>query len=137
MTQTNIIVKLEVEGMHCWPKAAELLPEVGFLSDNHRHIFHIVAKKKVSHSDRDVEIILFKREMITWLYEMYGVQAGPDAHYKWCKFGAMSCELIAEELLKQFDLEYCSVLEDNENGAECFSVTQSVTNIYHNTGKNL
>ena len=33
-------------------------------------------------------------------------------------FGDMSCEMIAKELLKVFELNYCSVLEDNENGAE-------------------
>jgi hypothetical protein len=32
--------------------------------------------------------------------------------------GSMSCEMLAEELARYFDLSYCSVLEDNENGAE-------------------
>jgi hypothetical protein len=29
----------------------------------------------------------------------------------------MSCEMIAKELLKEYDLEKCSVFEDNENGS--------------------
>ena len=33
-------------------------------------------------------------------------------------FGGMSCESIAKELMYAFELNYCSVLEDNENGAE-------------------
>ena len=28
--------------------------------------------------------------------------------------------MIARELYEQFDLEYCSVFEDNENGAEIY-----------------
>ena len=31
---------------------------------------------------------------------------------------SMSCEMLASELLQTFKLSYCSVLEDNENGAE-------------------
>ena len=30
---TNVIVKLQVEGLHHWPDAAKVFPEVGFLSD--------------------------------------------------------------------------------------------------------
>lgn len=118
MNQTNIIIKLQVEGFHSWPQAAELLPEVGFLSAKHRHIFHIVAKKKVTHSDRDVEIILFKRKITDFLYFQYG--KNDHSLVNVCEFGPMSCEMIAEVLLKKFDLQYCSVLEDNENGAEVF-----------------
>lgn len=122
MTQTNIIVKLEVEGMHCWPQAADLLPEVGFLSDRHRHIFHIEARKKVTHSDRDVEIIMFKREITEFLFAEYGKHKHSLVNY--CEFGPMSCEMIAEVLLKKFGLQYCSVLEDNENGAEVFKTPE-------------
>ena len=35
-------------------------------------------------------------------------------------FKSMSCEMIARELYEGFDLEYCSVFEDNENGAEIY-----------------
>ena len=62
--RTNVIVKLQVEGLHCWPDAAEIFPEVGFLSDSHRHIFHIICKKRVDHDDRDVEFIIFKRDIL-------------------------------------------------------------------------
>ena len=36
-------------------------------------------------------------------------------------FGAMSCEMLAKEILKEFDCVYVSVFEDNENGAEIYS----------------
>ena len=34
-----------------------------------------------------------------------------------CEFGAMSCEMLARELIEEFDLCQCEVNEDNENGA--------------------
>ena len=42
--QTNVIVTLAVDGLHSWPAAKEVFPEVGFLSDMHRHMFHITLK---------------------------------------------------------------------------------------------
>lgn len=117
MTKTNIIVKIQVEGFHCWENAAKFFPEVSFLSERHRHIFHITVKKEVSHSDRDIEIILFKRKITEYLYKNYGCGNDIDL-YKWCEFKNLSCEMIAEILLKHFDLSYCSVIEDNENGSE-------------------
>ena len=37
------------------------------------------------------------------------------------EFGAMSCEMLAKEILKEFDCVYVSVFEDNENGAEIYT----------------
>lgn len=116
MTQTNIIVKLQVEGFHNWPNAKEVFPDVAFLSDRHRHIFHITCKKEVHHDDRDVEIIRFKREILNYLYSKY--QSSTLGWHVYLELGAMSCEMLAKELFNKFNLEYCSVLEDNENGAE-------------------
>ena len=112
---TNIIVNLQIEGLHCWPAAKEIFPEVSFLSDPHRHIFHIQLKKKVNHDDRDVEFILFKRDVTDYLRLKYylDIQRIHD-------FGSKSCEMIAKELLRNFDCQYVSVVEDGENGAEVF-----------------
>ena len=112
---TNVIAKLEIEGLHNWPDAQGVFPEVGFLSRAHRHICHITAKKQVNHDDRDVEFIMFKRDIQDYLYEKY-YKKQDRCH----RFGPMSCEMIARELYEQFDLEYCSVFEDNENGAEIY-----------------
>ena len=46
--KTNIIVTLQVEGVHHWPNAKNVFPEVGFLSRSHRHIFNITSKKQIS-----------------------------------------------------------------------------------------
>lgn len=103
--KTNIIINLQHEAVHQWSGCD--LEEVLFLKFPHRHIFHICCKKEVTHDDRDVEIILLKRKVKKYLEDMY-----PKT------FGDMSCEMIAKELVNIFELEYCSVLEDNENGAE-------------------
>lgn len=106
-----IKVKLQVEGLHNWPEAGKFFPEVEFLSHPHRHIFHISATKSVSHNDRDIEIIMFKREIIAYLNERY------LDNNQCLNFGRSSCEDIAEELLNRFYLDSVEVLEDNENGA--------------------
>jgi len=103
----NIVVNLKVEGLHNWPKVD--IPEVMFLKYKHRHIFHIKAKMRVSHEDRDQEIIMLKRSIEEFLKSNYGQP---------CEFKNMSCESIAVLLVKVFGLNYCEVLEDGENGAE-------------------
>ena len=58
---------------------------------------------------------MFKRDIQDYLYEKY-YNKQDRCH----RFGPMSCEMIARELYEKFDLEYCSVFEDNENGAEIY-----------------
>jgi len=116
----NIIINLSVEGTHCFPAAKEVFPDVAFLSNPHRHIFHICCKKAVSHLDRDIEIIRFKRSVLAYLNKTYGTSIMTDVNYRHLEFGSKSCEMICEELLEKFNLEYVSVLEDLENGSEIF-----------------
>ena len=104
--KTTIVCKLQVEGIHQWSKCP--YDDVKFLKDPHRHIFHIECEKKVNHDDRDVEFIRFKREILDYLHDKY-------ADGECCKFGDMSCEMIAKELVQEYDLEKCAVFEDNEN----------------------
>ena len=109
---TNIIVRLQVEGLHFWLGATEL-PEVEYLAYAHRHMFYIECKKEVTHDDRDIEFIMFKHKIYNYLITEYY-----DAKYDSLYFGQQSCEMIANELVNKFKLNYCSVFEDNENGAE-------------------
>jgi hypothetical protein len=111
--KTNIIVTLQMEGLHNWPDAKTIVPIMGFLSDIHRHIFHITCKKEVKHNDRDVEFIMFKRDLEYYINTKYY-----STKYNCLLFGPMSCEMIAKHLIDEFDLCYCKVMEDNENGAE-------------------
>jgi hypothetical protein len=112
---TAVVITLQYEAFHNWQGVREALPdnpEIHFLFDRHRHIFHIKLEKRVTHDDRDVEIILFKRQVQKYLQKKYG-QPG--------ELGSKSCEMIAEELLKKFECETVEVLEDNENGAKVYT----------------
>ena len=62
--QINIVVKLQVEGFHFWGAAPI---EVEFVRKRHRHTFFIKCIKEVDHSDRNIEIILFKRKVLAYL----------------------------------------------------------------------
>tara|TARA_B100001057_G_scaffold409402_1_gene424062 strand:- start:266 stop:607 length:342 start_codon:yes stop_codon:yes gene_type:complete len=103
--KTNIIVKLTYAGIHCWKDCP--LELVKYLRHPHRHTFYITCKKEVNHDDRDIEIILFKKNILDYIDTVYNGD-----------FGTMSCEMIAKDLVLEFGLNYCEVLEDNENGAE-------------------
>ena len=115
-----VFCTVQVEGTHNWPTCP--FDEVDYLRVPHRHVFHIKAYKPVTHSDRDVEFIMLKHLIRDYLVNQYGVYARHDevtskGYYTHCEFGAMSCEMIAEELIEKFDLSKCEVNEDNENGA--------------------
>ena len=110
--RTYVVVRLQVDGMHNFPAAREIFPEVGFLADRHRHIFHVEAKKEVFHDDRDVEFVMFKRDIQDYLKQMY---YKPETRTH--EFGPKSCEMLAKEILNQFDCVTVSVWEDLENGA--------------------
>ena len=99
----KIFVTTRFEGFHRWPSAPD---EVAFLRERHRHIFHVRAERVVSHDDRDVEFILFKREIECGIRE-----ANTDETLDW------SCERWASYLLERFELSKCEVSEDGENGA--------------------
>lgn len=113
MYQTTVLITFQLEGFHNFPKAKEIFPEVGFLSNIHRHMFHFKLERQVNHDDRDVEFIMFKRQVIDYLQSEYY-----DLGYKALLFGSMSCEMIARELLLKFDCCSVEVWEDGENGAK-------------------
>jgi len=110
--KTTVIITFRMEGMHRWPEAKDVFPDVGFLSDPHRHMFHFKMSKLVEHNDRDVEFIRWKRKVQKWLWKEF--RDGSDMHLN---FERMSCEDIATVLLTKFKCEYVEVFEDGENGA--------------------
>ena len=99
----SIVVKYNFEAIHCWENCN--IEEVSFLKYKHRHLFYVTAVKEVHHTDRDIEIIELKRKM-----EAYSKRK--------LDYGNNSCEAIAIDLLNEFKLISCEVLEDNENGAK-------------------
>jgi len=114
----TIFVRFQKEGIHKYPAAAtdpSLATgdeyDVSFLATPHRHIFHFEVTIEVTHSDRDIEFIQFKR----WLENLY--KGGTLAlDYK-------SCEMLADDIYEAIATRYpdrnitITVSEDNENGA--------------------
>ena len=86
--------------------------DVSFLGYPHRHTFHFKVQIQVTHNDRDIEFIQFKR----WLENLYKEDL-LQLDYK-------SCEMIADDLYLQINNKYpgrfvvINVAEDNENGCQ-------------------
>jgi hypothetical protein len=113
-----IWVTFNKEGMHKYP-AALTDPnlatgdeyDVSFLGYPHRHIFHFKVWIGVTHDDRDIEFIQFKR----WLLNLYK-DSILALDYK-------SCEMMSEDLYQQISQKYPSreiwieISEDGENGS--------------------
>jgi frataxin-like iron-binding protein CyaY len=113
-----IWVTFRKEGMHRYPAAAtdpSLATgdeyDVSFLANEHRHIFHFRVWLGVTHNDRDVEFIQFKR----WLEKLYS-----DAILK---LDHKSCEMMSDDLYDVISKKYpnreiwIEVSEDGENGS--------------------
>lgn len=116
MNKKTIWVKFRKEGIHKYPAALELpeLADVSFLGYPHRHEFHFHVEIEVFHDDRDIEFILFKRELES-LYSQGTLQLD----YK-------SCEMLADDLSIYIKDKYpgrslkITVSEDGENGATVY-----------------
>ena len=72
--KTNIWVTFRKEGIHKYPAALDDPKlatgdeyDVSFLGYPHRHIFHFKVAISVTHNDRDIEFIQFKR----WMEKLY------------------------------------------------------------------
>lgn len=104
----TIFVTFRKEGLHRYPAAPE---GVEFLRNEHRHIFHFRVTIQVFHNDRDLEFILFKRE----LESLYSTSL--------LEMDFKSCEMLAEDLIGYITGKYpnrfveVEVSEDGENGA--------------------
>ena len=121
-----IWVTFQREGIHKYP-GADTDPklatgdeyDVSFLGYPHRHIFHFTVAIQVTHNDRDIEFIQFKR----WLENSFKSEVMQLDH--------KSCEMICDDLYEFIASRYpdrdieITVSEDGENGAT----------IYYNTTK--
>ena len=108
MFSKYICVKTQFISQHRWKDAPD---EVAFLRNYHRHIFYVDVQIPVAHSDREKEFFMVKKRLNNYIAD------------KWAntKFEA-SCEMIAEDIIKNFlipyygDTEYfAKVSEDKEN----------------------
>ena len=113
-----IFVTFQKEGIHYYPAAAtdpNLATgdeyDVSFLATPHRHIFHFRVWLSVTHNDRDVEFIQFKR----WLENLYKDSI--------LKLDYKSCEMMSDDLYDMISQKYpdrevwIEVSEDGENGS--------------------
>ena len=113
-----IWVTFQKEGIHKYPAALEDPAlatgdeyDVSFLGYPHRHIFHFRVAITVTHNDRDIEFIQFKR----WLEKLYAEKT-LELDYK-------SCEMMSDDLFDKISEKYpgrgvkIEVSEDGENGA--------------------
>ena len=115
----SIWVTFRKEGIHAYPAALDDPAlatgdeyDVSFLGYPHRHMFHFKVQIQVTHNDRDIEFIQFKR----WLESLYAGDILQLDH--------KSCEMIADDLYLQINAKYPSrfvvidVAEDGENGCQ-------------------
>jgi hypothetical protein len=113
-----IWVTFRKEGIHKYPAALDDpklatgdWDDVSFLGYPHRHIFHFKVAISVTHNDRDIEFIQFKR----WLERLYDDKT-LELDYK-------SCEMMSDDLYTKIDEKYpgrevhIDISEDGENGA--------------------
>ena len=113
-----IWVTFRKEGIHKYPAAATDPTlatgdeyDVSFLANEHRHIFHFRVWIGVTHNDRDIEFIQFKR----WLEKLYS-----DAILQ---LDHKSCEMMSDDLCDVISKKYpgreiwIEVSEDGENGS--------------------
>ena len=113
-----IWVTFRKEGIHRYPfadKDPKLATgdeyDVSFLAVPHRHIFHFKVWISVTHNDRDIEFIQFKR----WLENLYNQNT--------LQLNNKSCEMMSDDLHAQITAKYPSreiwieVSEDGENGS--------------------
>lgn len=105
----EVVASARVSALHAWPGAPG---PVAYLRHLHRHEFHVRAWKRVSHAEREVEIIDLKKRVKVTLDSLC-----PMTH-QGRSFGTLSCESIAIALCEVLHLSRCEVLEDGENGAE-------------------
>ena len=115
--QTSVFCKTKFEGIHCYPEAPD---EVAYLRQPHRHMFGIKVHMDVFNDDREVEFIMLKHKVDTWVHKHL------NALGIW-EMKTLSCEQVASQLVTYLKTEYCneeqermiivSVDEDEENGA--------------------
>ena len=113
VSRKTIFVTFQKEGIHRWPDADQF-EGIEFLAHPHSHMFHFRVELQVFHDDRDVEFILFKRE----LEKLYSDDVMEIDH--------KSCEMLGEELAAYIMNHYpgravwVEVSEDGENGASIY-----------------
>ena len=107
-------------GWHSWPDAP---PERAYLSDHHRHLFHVRAEIESGHADRAIEF----HDLLAVVQNACG-NLGVESRYGGRDLASLSCEMIADLIMRavraNWQGSYVSidVSEDGENGARVSTV---------------
>lgn len=108
-----IKVSNQIEFIHQYPVAPE---EVSFLRYPHRHILHIYTKIQVYNDDRELEFIMVKRKIDSFLDSLNLTE----------NITNISCEQLGAKIIDFIRSNYCidvdrnievTVSEDDENSA--------------------
>ena len=112
MSKATIWVRYEAPGWHNWPGAPD---HRAYLRYEHRHLFHVEARREVAHDDRALEF----HDVRDVLELAWGGMTGANQ-----ALGARSCEMMARELINALVGRFgdgppwtVSVSEDGECGA--------------------
>lgn len=100
----QIFVTSSFSAIHNWPECD--LEGVYFLKYPHRHVFHIKVYFETE-GNREKEFILEKNSLDSYISKAFANK----------NIGSMSCEQIAEKILRHTGAIRVEVSEDNENGA--------------------
>ena len=115
--RTLIVVRTQFSAIHAWKDCP--IEEVSFLRNPHRHMFFVELKCQVTHANRQLEFFVVKKKL----------ERCVDS-YRDQDIGSRSCEMLAVNIAAAMENElnpkkdngrtviFCSVFEDNENGAE-------------------
>lgn len=96
----------QIEGFHRYPNHPYFCE---YLCKRHRHMFVIRCKFSVDDLNREIEINQQQQIIETRLKEKFGSP---------CEFEHMSCEMIADWLMKEFpSISQVQVLEDGYGGS--------------------
>jgi len=110
---TELIISLEIDGIHFWPNAPKQYKEFG---QPHRHLFKVVAFYPVVDSKdparRDKELFELRQETVTCLRNINGTYGKEPID-----FGGRSCEGVADYLKKEMGFSKVFVGEDVNFGA--------------------
>ncbi len=102
----RVITHNTIEGYHYYPDPPK---EVEFLKYPHRHLFDIRCQFSVVESNREIEIFMQQSTIEIMIKKHFGCPAD---------FADMSCEMIGEWILEQFDeCVEVQILEDGFGGA--------------------
>lgn len=107
---TTIYVTTRFAAFHRWVDAP---PEVSFLREYHRHLFHVRLSLRVAHKNRELEFFMVQKVLVDFVREHFEGEYFPH-----------SCEDLAQFIANHISVRYgqgvvaaVEVSEDGENGA--------------------